>query len=64
MMYHYAARLSINHLELKMKLNIEIRPGEGGEDAKLLVKTQAAAYCRYAERNGVRVAVEESGSRL
>ena len=31
-----------------MKILLEIRPGEGGEDAKLLVHDQAAIYIKYA----------------
>ena len=42
-----------------MKLSLEIRPGEGGEDAKLLVNDQATIYCKFAERIGARVEVEE-----
>lgn len=34
-----------------MKVIMEIRAGEGGEDAKLLVKDQARIYMRYALRN-------------
>jgi protein subunit release factor A len=41
-----------------MQLLIEIRPGEGGEDAKLLVKDQASIYIRFAERKGAKVEVE------
>lgn len=37
-----------------MKLIIEIRPGEGGTDAKLLVTDQAAIYLRYAERHSLK----------
>ena len=33
-----------------MKLHIEIRAGEGGKDAQLLVDTQAAIYHAYARR--------------
>lgn len=36
-----------------MSIMIEIRAGEGGEDAKLLVCEQAAIYLRYAERVGL-----------
>lgn len=32
-----------------MKISIEVRPGEGGEDAKLLVQEQGRIYLRYAE---------------
>lgn len=44
-----------------MKLLIEIRPGEGGLDAKLLVTTQAAIYLRYAEKQGLAADVEDQG---
>jgi protein subunit release factor A len=44
-----------------MKLLIEIRPGEGGQDAKLLVTTQAAVYLRYAEKQGLTAEVEDRG---
>ena len=40
------------------KICLEIRPGEGGEDAKLLVSDQTAIYCKFAERVGARVEVE------
>jgi len=43
---------------------MEIRPGEGGEDAKLLVTDQAAIYLRYCERNGIKAAAEEARSGL
>lgn len=44
-----------------MKILIEIRPGEGGDDAKLLVCEQAAIYIRFAERHGATVEIEERG---
>lgn len=44
-----------------MKLLIEIRPGEGGTDAKLLTRGQAAIYIRYAELNGLTVEMEDQG---
>lgn len=44
-----------------MKLLIEIRPGEGGEDARLLVNDQAALYIRFSERQGAKVDVEDRG---
>lgn len=47
-----------------MKIVMEIRPGEGGEDARLLVGVQAGIYLRYCERRGIRASVEEDGSRL
>jgi len=40
-----------------MKVIIEIRPGEGGEDAKLLIKDQAKIYLRYAEKNQLKADV-------
>ena len=40
-----------------MKISLEIRPGEGGEDSKLLVKDQASIYIKYAERIGARVEI-------
>lgn len=47
-----------------MKIIMEIRPGEGGEDAKLLVKDHAGFYIRYCERNSLNVSIAEAGSRL
>lgn len=44
-----------------MKLMLEIRPGEGGDDAKLLVKDQASIYARFAERKGAKVDIEDRG---
>lgn len=44
-----------------MKLLMEIRPGEGGEDAKLLVNDQASIYVRFAERHGAKVEIEDRG---
>lgn len=41
-----------------MKVALEIRPGEGGDDAKLLVSEQAAIYVAYAKRHAL--AVEEA----
>lgn len=35
-----------------MKLTIEIRPGEGGEDAKDLVHTQSTIYQQFLIRSG------------
>ena len=45
-----------------MKIAIEIRPGEGGDDAKLLVEDQAAIYLAYAKSNGL-ACLAEDGSR-
>jgi protein subunit release factor A len=36
-----------------MKVLIQIRAGEGGDDAKLLVADQAAIYLRFAQRRGL-----------
>jgi protein subunit release factor A len=44
-----------------VELTIEIRPAEGGDDAKLLVRDQAAIYQAYAARNGVKASVEARG---
>jgi protein subunit release factor A len=44
-----------------MKLTLEVRPAEGGDDAKLLVHDQAAMYQRYASRNGLQVTMEARG---
>ncbi len=42
-----------------MKLLIELRAAEGGDDAKLLVPELAGMYIRYAERAGASVDVAE-----
>jgi len=42
-----------------MKIALEIRPGEGGEDARLLVKDQAAIYLKYAAKHGLVVYIED-----
>ena len=42
-----------------MKVALEIRPGEGGDDAKLLVEDQAALYAAYAQRHGLAFDVED-----
>ena len=44
-----------------MKAVIEMRPGEGGEDAKLLVKEQSKIYQRWAQRHGLGVEVSDNG---
>ena len=36
-----------------MKLYIEIRAAEGGDDAKLLTVDQAKIYLKYAEKNSI-----------
>lgn len=43
------------------KLFIEIRPGEGGEDARLLVREQSRIYQRFAARHGMTVEVSDNG---
>lgn len=40
-----------------MKLLIEIRPGEGGMDAKLLCTTQLRVYATYAEKHNLTLSV-------
>lgn len=40
-----------------MKVTIEIRPGEGGMDAKLLCEDQANIYIKYADRNGLKYSI-------
>jgi protein subunit release factor A len=42
-----------------MKIAIEIRPGEGGDDAKLLVEDQAAIYLNYAKRIGIDATLQD-----
>lgn len=44
-----------------MKVLIEIRPGEGGEDARLLVAEQAGIYLRYAQRKGLKTDIGDRG---
>ena len=44
----------------EMKISIEIRAGEGGDDAKLLVEDQAAIYLAYCKRNNLIIDVENS----
>ena len=36
-----------------MRLYIEIRPGEGGDDARSLVNDQAGIYLRFARRHSI-----------
>ena len=47
-----------------MKVLLEIRPGEGGEDAKLLVSDQASIYIKFAQRAGASVSIEEARGHL
>lgn len=42
-----------------MKVNMYIRAGEGGLDAKDLVGIQSDIYLKYAERNNLNVSVQE-----
>lgn len=46
----------------KMKILMELRAGEGGTDAKLLVPELANVYVRFAESFGATVTVEDRGS--
>lgn len=50
-------RLTPVRKEKLMKLSVEIRPGEGGMDAKLLCEKQAAIYARYAQRHGIKTSI-------
>lgn len=45
-----------------MQVNMIIKAGEGGLDAKDLVGIQAEIYLKYAERNGIKTDVTESAS--
>lgn len=42
-----------------MKIALEIRPGEGGDDAKMLVHDQASIYAAYAEASGLSFDIED-----
>lgn len=42
-----------------MNIQIEIRPGEGGADARDLTRLHAALYLRYAALHGLRVSLIE-----
>lgn len=44
-----------------LQLLVEIRPGEGGQDAQSLVQDQARLYLRFAERNAVAAEIIDSG---
>lgn len=44
-----------------MKLIVEIRAAEGGEDAKLLVADQASIYHAFAKRVGAEVLDAHTG---
>ncbi len=40
---------------MKDKITLEIRQGEGGQDAKLIVEDMAAMYIKAAQRNNFSV---------
>ena len=42
-----------------MKVIIEIRPGEGGDDAKMLVQEQGRIYAAYATRMELACEIED-----
>lgn len=44
-----------------MKMAIELRAAEGGDDAKALVANQAAIYEAYAKRQGLKAIVVDQG---
>ena len=44
-----------------MKLALEIRAGEGGDDAKLLVAEQGRIYAAYGVRMGIQAEIEDEG---
>lgn len=44
-----------------MKAILEIRAGEGGDDAKLLVPEQARIYAAYAQRMELGMEIEDEG---
>ncbi len=44
-----------------MKIVIEIRPAEGGADAKDLMEIQARVYLAYAKRHGLIVETTHAG---
>ena len=43
-----------------MKVHVEIRPGEGGMDAKLLVEQQASIYMKFAAKHNLKADIIES----
>ena len=45
-----------------MKVLLEVRPGEGGDDAKLLVYSQQRMYQKFASRHGLTVSLVETGA--
>jgi len=44
-----------------MKILLEIKAAEGGEDAKLLVENVARIYERFAEKEGVKILENDHG---
>lgn len=44
-----------------MRAILEIRAGEGGDDAKLLVGEQGRIYAAYATRMGLTCEIEDEG---
>lgn len=44
-----------------MKMTIEMRAAEGGDDAKALMANQAAIYETYAKRHGLKAYVAAQG---
>jgi len=44
-----------------MKVLMEIRPGEGGEDARLLVADQLGIYVNYCKLRGLKYELVEEG---
>lgn len=44
-----------------MKITLELRAAEGGQDAKLLVLDQAAIYRSFAQRVGASVRTLDTG---
>lgn len=45
-----------------MMVNIEVRPGEGGEDAKALCKVQAGIYVSFLESRVAAYRVAQIGA--
>lgn len=42
-----------------MKIIMEIRPGEGGQDSKLLLIEQSKIYMKYAEQNNINIKISQ-----
>jgi protein subunit release factor A len=43
-----------------MKVQLELRPGEGGRDAQLLVEKQAGIYQAFAKAHGIKYTVNQA----